>query len=169
MATRKPAPRKPARKPVWADVAPSPPPVADPPPVVARRRGKAAYVPTPQDRRTVEAMIGVGIAQDDLAAVLGITVPTLHRHFRRELNVSYTKVVARMRVKLIAKAEAGDALCLIHVNKVLGWNDRLVVVDGGAEVLDPTTMSDDAIERRLGKLRRSAAVARAAKASGTVH
>ncbi|MGD0106331.1 MAG: hypothetical protein ABSC06_20160 [Rhodopila sp.] len=135
---------------------------------VARKPGKPAYVPTDKDRRTVEAMIGVGITQPDVCAVLGITLPTLGRHFRRELDTSYTKVVARMRVKLIARAEAGDALCLVHVNKVLGWNDRLIVVDGGTEV-NPKELSDADLEARRRQLRRRPAVVRAEKASGTLH
>ena len=72
-------------------------------------------------------MIGVGIDQNEICAVLDITAPTLRRHFRKELDTAYTLVVARLRSKLVAKADAGDTACLIFYCKVHGWSEKVVV------------------------------------------
>ena len=132
-----------------------------------RRKRRVKYAPSEQDRRTVSTMVSVGLNQNDICAALDITVPTLHRHFRRELDQSYIRMVARMRVALIKKAEAGDSPCLIYVNKVLGWNDRLVVVDGSSEI-NPQTLTDAELDTALARLRRRPAVIAAMKA-GTLH
>jgi hypothetical protein len=126
-------------------------------------KGGSKYQPSAQDRRTVTAMISVGIAQNAICAVLEITVPTLHRHYRKELDTSYTRLVARMRVSLIAKADGGDTLALIHVNKVLGWSDRLIMQDRGSAEVDLASLTDSEIAERISRLQRMPAVARATK------
>jgi len=113
-------------------------------------------------------MIGVGIDQNDVCAVLDITIPTLHRQFRRDLDTSSVRVLARMRGKLVAKADAGDTACLIFYNQTHGWNEKLLVQEVAAEI-DPATLSDAEIEARIARLQRTAVVARAAKSAGTVH
>ncbi len=100
-----------------------------------RRKGTSKYVPNDQDRRTVEVMCGVGIEQNQICLVLDITVPTLHKHYRKELDTAYTKVLTRMRGKLIAKADAGDAACLIFYNKTHGWSEKLIVSGEGDDPL----------------------------------
>lgn len=96
-----------------------------------RRKGPIKYEPTDQDRRTVEMMCGVGMDQNQICLVLDITVPTLHKHYRKELDTAYTRVQTRMRAKLIAKADAGDTACLIFYNKTHGWSEKLVVEGEG--------------------------------------
>ena len=118
-----------------------------------RHKGGTKYKPTDQDRRTVAAMVGVGIPQNDICAVLDVTVPTLHKHFRKELDTSYARVLARLRGKLVAKADAGDTACLIFYCQTHGWNQRLTVVDGGKEA-DPATLSDADLEARIARLAR---------------
>ena len=54
---------------------------------MARRfQSKKLYQPTDEQRRMVLMMVGFGIIQDDIATSLNITKPTLHKHFRRELD-----------------------------------------------------------------------------------
>jgi hypothetical protein len=48
--------------------------------------GRKKYEPTDKDRRTVEAMAGLGMRQDKIARVLGIDAKTLRKHFRRLLD-----------------------------------------------------------------------------------
>src|ERR1700733_10098812 len=132
-------------------------------PATARTRykGGSKYQPSDQDRRTVAAMISVGINQNAICAVLDITVPTLHRHFRNELNISYIKLKARMRARLVAKAESGDTLALIFVNKVLGWNEYAMTQGGGSAEVDFASLTDSEIIKRILRLQRRTAVARA--------
>lgn len=90
----------------------------------SRRKGTSKHDPTEDNRTTVRDMAHVGIDQNAICAFLDITVPTLHKHYRRELDTSYTTLQFNSRAKLVEKAEAGDSLCLIYLNKVLGWYDR---------------------------------------------
>jgi hypothetical protein len=96
-----------------------------------RRKGKSTYVPTEQDRRTVEMMIGVQIDQNQICAVLDITAPTLRKHFRKELDTAYTRVLTQMRGKLIAKAREGDTAALIFYAKTHGWSEKITVEGEG--------------------------------------
>ena len=116
-----------------------------------RQKGGTKYKPTEQDRAMVARMVSVDIDQNAMCAVLNITVPTLHKHYRRELDTSYVKLLTRMRYKLVTKADAGDTACLIFYNQTHGWNQRLTVVDGGMEA-DAGTLSDAELEARIARL-----------------
>ena len=117
-----------------------------------RYKGRTTYQPSDQDRKMVARMVGVGILQDDICAVLDITVPTLHKHFARELATAYVKLLTRMRYGLVRKADEGDTKALIFYNMTHGWNQRLTVIDGGTEVVDPATLSDADLEARIARL-----------------
>jgi len=143
------------------------------------KRGKPPYVPTKQDRLLVEAYVGVGMTEDEISGALSrpsdhergplrMSVTTLRKYFGRELDTGRVKMVARMRIKLIAKADAGDVVALLHVNRVFGWNERLIVSITEGDV-DPAALSDAEIEARMAKLRRSTAVMRAGKPADTLH
>lgn len=144
-------------------------------PVIARKPGKPPYVPTREDRRLVEAYVGVGMTQDEICGALSrpvdhergplkMSVPTLHKHFRRELDTAQAKTVARMRIKLIAKADAGDVQALLHVNRVFGWNEKLIVELNN--VTDPKTLTEAELDAEIARLTKRPAVVRAMK---TVH
>ena len=45
------------------------------------QRGRPSHVPTEKDRKTVEAMASYGVPQDEIALVLGVSPPTLRRHY----------------------------------------------------------------------------------------
>jgi hypothetical protein len=51
-----------------------------------RKIGRPAYAPSPQDRETVEQMRFCGESESVIATVLTITIPTLRKHFREELD-----------------------------------------------------------------------------------
>ncbi len=59
-------------------------------------RGRPPHVPTEKDRKTVEAMASYGVPQVEIALVLGVSVPTLRQHYRRELAVAAIKANAKM-------------------------------------------------------------------------
>lgn len=143
------------------------PPKPTPTTPAPARKSKPKYIPTEKDRRAVKAMVGVGITHEELCVVLAISKPTLYRHYKREIATGWVEMVARMRVKLVNKADSGDTLALIHVNKVMGWNDRLIVVDGGTEV-DPRTASETDLDAEIARLKQRPAVVRHLKAA-TVH
>lgn len=85
MPTRKPPPE-----------APAPPP--------PRKRGQPPYAPTEKDRLTVKVMVAGGIEQLAIASVLGISGPTLRKHFRREIATASAEANAAVVASLHALA-----------------------------------------------------------------
>ena len=74
-------------------------------------------------------------------------------------------VAAEMAKPVVAESakDGGDTLALIHVNKVLGWSDRLIMQDGGSAEVDLASLTDSEIAERISQLQRMPAVARATK------
>ncbi|MDX1124784.1 hypothetical protein GOL24_10760 [Sinorhizobium medicae] len=77
-------------------------------------------------RRFVEALAGAGVPQAEIAAVLAITVPTLRKHYRKELNRGAVVVEARLICHLLRIASGKDALALKAIMFTLqcrfGWS-----------------------------------------------
>lgn len=74
-----------------------------------RSRGRPAHAPHPVTRRFVEAMAGAGVPQSEIAAVIGVTVPTLRKHYPGELRRGSAKVQAKLVVNLFTIANGRDA------------------------------------------------------------
>lgn len=89
----------------------------------SRQKGKSKYQPTDEDRKTVRSMVTAGIDQNAICLRLGITVPTLHKWYRREIDTAYTALVHDTRVRVINKSKT-DTTALIYLSKVLGWYDK---------------------------------------------
>ncbi len=62
-----------------------------PTPSTVRSR-TALHEPTEIDRRTVQIMAAGGIIHGDIAAARGISVPTLYKHYRQELDNGKTAI-----------------------------------------------------------------------------
>lgn len=50
------------------------------------KMGRAAFVPTDEQRARVREMVGRGVVQEDVAEALGISKPTLRKYFGAELK-----------------------------------------------------------------------------------
>jgi len=71
---------------------------------VTTQRGRPPHAPTEKDRKTVEAMASYGVPQDEIALVLGVSLPTLRRHYGAVLRVAAIKANAKMAESLFAQA-----------------------------------------------------------------
>lgn len=71
------------------------------------------FAPTPQERQRVLEMSRLGIPQDDIARVIGISPKTLRLHFRDELDTAATIANAGVGGALYRKAMDGDTACMI--------------------------------------------------------
>lgn len=49
-------------------------------------RGRPRHIPTAERRRQARELRAAGASQEAIAAALGITIPTLTRHYRREIG-----------------------------------------------------------------------------------
>ena len=66
-----------------------------------------SFEPTEEQRKTVRAMSGFGIPQDDIATLLEIDAKTLRKHFRRELDRGMVEATAKVARSLFLMATQG--------------------------------------------------------------
>lgn len=89
---------------------------------------------TNQKRAEVAAMSMWGIQQRDIAATLKISIPTLHRYYKRQLREGQAAGRAKIAQTLFHKGVVkGDTGALIFLAKArLGWREdqRVEVVNG---------------------------------------
>jgi hypothetical protein len=80
-------------------------------------------------------MVGFGIIQDDIATSLNITKPTLHKHFRRELDTGMTEANVRVAQALYANAvKHNNVAAQIWWTKTrMGWKDTSVIENTGQQ------------------------------------
>jgi hypothetical protein len=87
------------------------------------------YRPTDQDRREVETMAGLGLMQKQIAAIKGISEPTLLRYFARELTLGNARAVLRVSQSLYTLAtrqNASAAACIFFLKTHGGeaWREK---------------------------------------------
>ncbi len=70
--------------------------------------GRPEYSPTLEKRQKVEILIAARMAHEDIARVLGITAPTLRKHFREEILTGLAKKRAEVLVAMHTSALAGN-------------------------------------------------------------
>jgi hypothetical protein len=68
-----------------------------------------AHQPTDKTRSEVKALASFGAPQEDIAAYIGISKPTLAKHYGEELKVSSIKANAKVGQFLYTMA-SGDAM-----------------------------------------------------------
>ena len=111
--------------------------------------GRPPYQPTPDQRRQVEMMAAYGIKHEDIAGVLGIDRNTLAKHFRAELDLGTSKVVAQVANSLVKKAlsERPDAVnaAKFFLERRAGWNEQVNV--------NATVQHEDRVAQRAERLR----------------
>lgn len=77
-----------------------------------RSRGKPPHEPKPAYRRKVEEMVAVGDSHETIARALGITRPTLDRHYKEELKNGAAKKRAEAVTGLFRQARKGNVTAL---------------------------------------------------------
>ncbi len=65
--------------------------------------GRPAHVPTEATRQTVSLHATVGTKQDVIAEILGISVDSLQRHYRAEIDTSREKANASVGGALLKR------------------------------------------------------------------
>jgi hypothetical protein len=113
-------------------------------------------------------MTACGIDQDAITGVLGISKPTLRKYYRRELETALAKANAQIGGKLFSMAMGGDIAAVIFWLKTRArWSERILVEDTAAEDVDPATLTDAEIMKRIAALQRTGPVRRARKGDPT--
>jgi AcrR family transcriptional regulator len=71
-------------------------------------RGRPPHEPTPPQRQLVQVLRANGIPFGAIARELGITLPTLRKHYRDELANGTEKVIAALGAVVVRAALGGD-------------------------------------------------------------
>jgi hypothetical protein len=115
--------------------------------VKKRPPGNQPYEPTDEVRAKVRLWAAVGTTQEVIASELGISVDTLTRYYRAELDEASARGVANVAANLYTKAMAGDVTSMIFYLKTRGrWREKpsagddenpfVMRVDGAVDPLD---------------------------------
>lgn len=144
-----------------------------------KRPGQTPFVPTKDQRTTVEMMAGFGLCHRDICLVVinpntarPVSEKTLRKKFNHELDVGSIKANAAVVTSLYKNATKGDTTAQIWWTKCrMGWKDTSRI-DAPAPVVninlsEYTDEQLDAIEAALEALNRAKGPAAAASgASG---
>jgi hypothetical protein len=83
------------------------------------------HEPTEVTRKTVKAMTGYGIPQDDIALVLGINSRTMRKYYKAEIKVAAPEANAQVVQSLFKTAVGGNVTAQIWWTKTrMGWREK---------------------------------------------
>lgn len=71
---------------------------------ILRARGIKPFIAAPEQRSKVKMLASLGVTQDDIAKVIGISPTTLTDHFREELDIGPIEANSKVAAKLYAMA-----------------------------------------------------------------
>ena len=120
--------------------------------------GRPSHEPTTAQRKQVEAMAAYGIPQMDISRVIGVSKPTLEKHYRDELDTGATKATARVAESLYKKAtgdgNASVTAAIFWLKTRAGWKETTVSQhtgrDGGP--IEYANMTEAEVDARLAAL-----------------
>ena len=88
---------------------------------------RANLRPTDEERKMVRLMVAIGVAQEQIAARIGIKSPkTLRKHFREELDSGAADANMKVGHTLLKMATSGDhpAATIFWMKSRLKWKDH---------------------------------------------
>ena len=116
------------------------------------KSGPSGFEPTQKDREQVEALVSFGVPQKDICAFVRtpddepISVDTLRKHFRKELDTASTKANAKVAMSLFKKAMDGDTASIIFWLKTRArWHEvpqQVAFTDPDGKPVAPPTLAD---------------------------
>ena len=116
---------------------------------------RIAHKPTEEGRRQVEDMSGYGVRQEVICKVMRVSLPTLHKYYRDDLDAGDGKAQAAIGKALFDKAMAGNTAALIFLAKVrLGFKETSRVENTGTDGGPIQVKEEDVRERIAQKLNR---------------
>lgn len=114
----------------------------------------AKHVRDDATAQEVETLSSYGIPQVEIAAFVGVSVNTLTKYYREELDNAGTRLVMEAAGQLMRKVRGGDIAAIIFTLKTRGkgrWNEKHIVeLDSRGENLiggiDPSLLTDEELE-----------------------
>lgn len=126
--------------------------LGDPIPEGFGKRGRPPHVPTDEKRLKVRVLLAFTGDEDDVAAGLGISIPTLRKHYFRELKEKASarrQLKATLLYRLMQEAESGNATAIDKLFKRLDKTDLDELADavkGRGEKKEPKGKKEQARE-----------------------
>ena len=97
-----------------------------------------SHVPTATSCAQVEALAGYGVQYIELARFVGVSLPTLRKYYRRELDAGTVRANAAVAGTLFKLATEGNVTACIFWLKVrAGWREKAPEQDAPPLVDDP--------------------------------
>jgi hypothetical protein len=93
------------------------------------------FEPTEELCRTVRAMAGFGVPQDDIAVLLDIDVKTLHQHFQRDLDRGTIEATAKVAQTLfqMATVDKNVSAAIFWMKARGGWREKTSIEQLGPD------------------------------------
>jgi hypothetical protein len=114
--------------------------------------GRRQFEPTGEQRQYCERMASIGIAQDQIARVLGISANTLRKHFAPQLDAADLRALVAVANNLFQLATRDDyravVPCIFWLKTRAGWKETSTHELTGANgaPLDLSNVSDADLE-----------------------
>lgn len=90
--------------------------------------GRPPWVPTEEDRKKVRLYAGLGMTQEQIGALIGVSVDSLDRKCREDLDVGKAEIISKVAGSLVRKAMNGDTTSAIFYLKTQGrWKETHLV------------------------------------------
>ena len=115
------------------------------------------FCATADQRKTVRAMSGFGIQQEEIATFLDIDPKTLRKHFRVELDRGGTEATAKVAQSLFRMATEGNnvAAAIFWMKARAGWSEKQRVEHGMAPqyaIFSGVPRADDFTDDELARI-----------------
>ncbi|MCP4410176.1 MAG: hypothetical protein GY807_21025 [Gammaproteobacteria bacterium] len=87
----------------------------------------AEHKPTEEQHQLVKSLSGYGVPQEDICHILDISKPTLHKYYRRDIDVGMASANAKVGESLFKQATSGNMSAAIFWMKArAGWSEKLL-------------------------------------------
>ena len=95
---------------------------------------RPSHAPTDKDRLTVRVMVAGGIDQAAIAGVLGISKPTLRKHYKAEIATAAADAHMRVHASLFQQAVKGNVGAIVWYEKTRrGFHETMQVEQTGKD------------------------------------
>lgn len=105
-----------------------------------KRNGRPPFEATDAQRKNVKAMAGYGFAQQDIADTIGISLPSLKKHFKAELKTGAITANAAVAQSLYQKATGTGpqavTAAIFWAKTRMGWKETAAVEHSGSLQLE---------------------------------
>ena len=82
------------------------------------------WQPSEDDRKRIRLYAGLGLTQEQIAAIFGKSVETIVKHCRDELDAGKAETIAKVAGTLVNKALKGDtASAIFYLKTQAGWRE----------------------------------------------